>query len=158
MPLSPAASSTSAAERGGRWTAATRRSPADPCLYTGIDPSPGALGWFALKHPAFRDRLVRTTLEEYETPQRFDVIVMANVGRDLIAPGYPLDEKLRSLLVPGGRAVIWDGGDARRSANAHSVRAPSSGPFAPAPNSPSPYKGRGHRERGGRGYCSRGIG
>lgn len=87
---------------------------ADPGLYTGIDPSPGALGWFALKHPAFRDRLVRTTLEEYETPQRFDVIVMANVGRDLIAPGYPLDEKLRSLLAPGGRAAIWDGGDAFR--------------------------------------------
>lgn len=39
---------------------------------------------------------------------------MANVGRGLIAPGYPLDEKLRSLLAHGGRAVIWDGGDACR--------------------------------------------
>ena len=28
---------------------------------------------------------------------------------------------------------------------------------AQAPNSPSPYKGRGRRERGGRGYCGRGA-
>ena len=82
---------------------------ADPSRYTGVDPSPGMLGWFALKHPAFRDRLIRTTLEEYETAERFDVIVMANIGIEAIAPGYPLDEKLRSLLAPGGRAVIWNG-------------------------------------------------
>ncbi len=81
---------------------------ADPSLYTGIDPSPGMLGWFALKHPAFRDRLIRTTLEEYETAERFDVVVMANVGLEAVAPGYPLDAKLRSLLAPGGRAVIWN--------------------------------------------------
>ena len=34
---------------------------------------------------------------------------MANVGIEAVAPGYPLDEKLRSLLAPGGRAVIWNG-------------------------------------------------
>ncbi len=90
---------------------------ADPGLYTGIDPSPGALGWLALKHPAFRERLIRTTLEEYETAERHDVIVMANVGPEEVAPGYPLDEKLRSLLAPGGRAVIWNG-DAPREIRA----------------------------------------
>lgn len=86
---------------------------AEPGLYVGIDPSPGMLAWFALKHPAFRTRLIRTTLEEYETAERFDVILMANVGRQLLEPGYPLDEKLRSLAAPGGRAIVWNGESVR---------------------------------------------
>ena len=75
--------------------------------YVGIDPSAGMLAKFTLKHPDYKAEatLLRTTLEDYETPLRFDTIV-AMAGSASHVTGVDVVEKARHLLAPGGRAYL----------------------------------------------------
>ena len=49
---------------------------------------------------------VRSTLEDYETTQRFDLITLRMVAEHVTHPGL-LVAKLQSLLAPGGKVVIY---------------------------------------------------
>ena len=77
-----------------------------PQLYTGIDPSIGMLGEFTAKHPGYKNRLLRTSFEHFETHHRYDTI-LAMFG----VPSYFRDDmdciaKVNALLAPGGRAFL----------------------------------------------------
>lgn len=75
-------------------------------VYTGIDISLGMLGVFREKHRGFRDRLIRTSFEDFWTPQKFDKIVAMNgVGSYFMDPAFLVD-KCTWLLKPGGEAII----------------------------------------------------
>ncbi len=79
-----------------------------PERYTGIDPGRGMLGVFRDKHPAFRDRLIRTSFEDYwpQPGQQFDLIVALFGVASHIAEPDLLSGKVRWLLKPGGTAIL----------------------------------------------------
>ena len=77
-----------------------------PKLYTGVDPSLGMLGVFREKHRDYGDRLIRTSFEDYWTPQKFDKIVAINgVGSHFPDAGFVVS-KCAWLLKPGGEAIL----------------------------------------------------
>ncbi len=82
-----------------------------PEHYTGIDPSRGMLGVFADKHPAFRDRLIRTPFEDYwpGSGRKFDLVVALFGAPSHIADSDLLSGKVQWLLKPGGTAILMYG-------------------------------------------------
>lgn len=66
----------------------------------GIDPDPN------IADNSFIDEGVQTTLEGFDTDERFDLITMRMVAEHVTDPAGVV-AKLRSLLVPGGRVVIY---------------------------------------------------
>ena len=81
----------------------------NPDWYVGLDTSWEMLGWFALKHPEYRNRLMRTSFDDYETNSRFDKIVAMFGAADEVRQ-VDLEEKVRSLLVIGGSAYLMYAG------------------------------------------------
>ena len=77
-----------------------------PELYTGIDISLGMLGMFREKHQGYRERLIRTSFEDFWIPCKFDKIVAINgVGSCFRDPALTV-AKCSWLLKPGGEAII----------------------------------------------------
>ena len=77
-----------------------------PDLYTGVDLSLGMLGVFRLKHQYYADRLIRTSFEDFWTPQKFDKIVAINgVASHFLDPDFVV-AKCSWLLKPGGEAIL----------------------------------------------------
>ena len=77
-----------------------------PELYTGVDLILSMLAMFREKHPDYRDRLIRTSFEDFWTPYKFDKIVAMNgVGSHFSDPAYVV-AKCAWLLKPGGEAII----------------------------------------------------
>ena len=77
-----------------------------PEVYTGIDISLGMLGMFREKHQGYRERLIRTSFEDFWTPRKFDKIVAINgVGSCFRDPALTV-AKCSWLLKPGGEAII----------------------------------------------------
>ena len=79
-----------------------------PGHYFGIDPSRGMLGAFGDKHPEFRDRLIRTSFEDYwPIPrQKFDLVVSLFGVPSYIGEPDLVSRKVQWLLKPGGTAVL----------------------------------------------------
>ncbi len=79
----------------------------EPENYTGIDVSAGMLGTFAAKHPAYRNRLIRTAFEDFlpADDEEFDTITALFGVASYIEPAIFLP-KVHELLKPGGRAFL----------------------------------------------------
>ena len=84
----------------------------DPERYVGIDPSRGMLGVFGDKHPEFRNRLTRTSFEDYwpKPGQKFDLVVALFGVPSHIGEPDLLSGKVQWLLNPGGTAVLMYNG------------------------------------------------
>ena len=83
-----------------------------PERYVGIDPSRGMLGVFADKHPEFRERLIRTSFEDYwpKPGQTFDLVVALFGVPSHIGEPDLLSGKVQWLLNPGGTAILMYNG------------------------------------------------
>lgn len=65
----------------------------EPAKYIGIDPSAKMLEKFAEKHPAFKDRLVKCKMEEYDLTGIYDAVLVSLFG----SPSYIHQEALIEL-------------------------------------------------------------
>lgn len=70
-----------------------------------IEGSQVVIDKFRASNPAFNAELVFQYFEEFDTDERFDVIVMGFILEHVESPGFLLD-RFRQLMKPGGRIYI----------------------------------------------------
>lgn len=70
-----------------------------------LEGSPAVVANFRKHTPAFRAEIVETYFEEYETKEKFDVIVMGFVFEHVDNP-VKLLQKFKDHLVPGGKVYV----------------------------------------------------
>ena len=81
-----------------------------PYLYTGIDISEAALGWFGVKHPSYRNCLVRSSAQDFHARELYDT-VLAMFGSGGIMSMDEWRKFLGRTLAPSGRAYIMPDDD-----------------------------------------------
>lgn len=70
-----------------------------------IEGSQVVIDQFRASHPGFKADLIFDYFEEFDTDERFDVIVMGFILEHVESPAYLLD-RFRKFLKPGGRLYI----------------------------------------------------
>jgi len=70
-----------------------------------VEGSPEVVASFAAKHPGCRAEIVETYFEDYETDERFDVIVMGFILEHVEDP-VAIISRFKRFLAPGGRTFL----------------------------------------------------